>query len=152
MIGLSCWDAWKGMCRHAGTSLAKHENNQNSDENNTFSIRETGRCSRWRRQAGYIIDYCSPSRAMTDLYARLTTIEEVAGMAGSSSKDISGIESAETEGDRAYSCTCAVRGIFPAVLPWLLPLPWPTPRIRIVVVWQLSRLPRRPDQACVQAL
>jgi hypothetical protein len=74
------------------------------------------------------------SRAMTDLEARWTAIEDFAGLAGSFSRHSSGIESAETEGDRAYYCTCAVRGIFPAVLPWLLP--WPTPRMRIVAVWQ----------------
>ena len=39
------------------------------------------------------------SRAMTDLEARLTTIEEFAGVAGSSSRDIGGIKSAETEGE-----------------------------------------------------
>jgi hypothetical protein len=62
-------------------------------------------------------------------------IEDFAGLAGSSSRDSSGIESAETEGDRAYYCTCAGRDIFSAVLPWLLP--WPTPRMRmVVVVWQ----------------
>jgi hypothetical protein len=54
-------------------------------------------------------------------------------VAGSSNRDISGIEGAETEtaaeGDRADYCTCAVRGIFGAEMPWLLP--WPTPRLQI---------------------
>jgi hypothetical protein len=87
------------------------------------------------------------SRAMTELEARLTAIEDFAGLADSSSRDSRGIESAETEGDRAYYCTCAVvRGIFPAVLPWLLP--WPTPRMRIVVmVWQACTKARPGVQA-----
>ena len=106
------------MHKHAGNSLAMKTNSQDDsdeDDNHPLSVRETGRCfdvvaSKWKKTA-------------TTTAARFPCHDGLGGSIdgdrgsrrlffASGSREISGIESAETAGNRAYYLCSTVRGIF----------------------------------------